>query len=187
MGGKLNNKELSLSFCFHLLQLFDCFRYISFLKVDLKCVKPTAGGHYYKHHLPMLGEKSEVIAASAMTARPSTMIVGAAAPNFPMEVFPQGAASNVEAVATKSISYSNEKRSIDASELSSLNELGEKSHKSFEANDRVRISTQKDIFMTLQSGHGGWNSTMADVGILILQEPLLYVNLKEIPRLLKGQ
>ena len=35
--------------CYHIILLFVT-------KVDLKCISPTCGGHYYPDHLELLGE-----------------------------------------------------------------------------------------------------------------------------------
>lgn len=44
-------------------------------RVDLCCVEPAVGGHYYRAHLPLLGEKIEVVDNVQRTA-PLTFLIG---------------------------------------------------------------------------------------------------------------
>ena len=146
--------------------------------MDLKCIKPAPGGSYYKDHLPMLGEKSELM--TMPTQSTSSMRAAAAVPNFPMEgsgatptagTMVAGSIASLEMLPSSNAGNKENATSLDSnSSIDGNITMGHAASvtsqnvcKQFQMNDRVRICATRETCISLQTSHGGWNSKMDNV------------------------
>ena len=143
----------------------------------MKCIKYAPGGYYYKHHLQMLGTKTDgsPIPMVPLQQQPKSL-AAATATNFPMDASTPGpsasftpqeiaSASALASVAASGIAVTRVGLPTDCNIAPEAKFQSENQNivNKFQVLDRVRLTATKEQLIALQAGHGGWNAAMESV------------------------